>query len=79
MASDGVPTNHWFKRIFTKDNAKQLSTIGGGAVASAGSVLMTAPSIYAQAVGLLMVLFGGSAIGANSGPVDQPKPQTSYR
>ena len=74
MTADGVKTNHWWKRIFTKDNAKQASTIGGGAVAGVGGILMQSPSIYAQAAGMLLVLVGGSAIGANSDPVDQPKP-----
>lgn len=64
---DGVPTVHFWSRVFSKDNAKQVSTVVGGLAATAGVAVAQQGTPTALVVGTLLQLLGGAAIGHDGG------------
>ena len=66
MSGDGKKTNHWWARIISKNNAKQISTHVGGAAILVGGVLQTAPNPWAQIAGMILIGLGGTGVGHNA-------------
>lgn len=51
------------KRVVSRGNLRQSTTIAGLAAGAAGAVLVALPNPWAQIVGQVMIAVGGIAVG----------------
>lgn len=63
MSGDGVKTIHFWSRVFSVQNAIQVSSVAGIGIAAAGQALGNTPNLYAQVGGALLTVLGGALIG----------------